>query len=198
MYGVPQGSVLGQLLFIIFINDLHVSIKNSKAHHFADDTNLLLINKSLKQINKLINHDLSLLVQWLKSNKISLNTSKTEILTFRPKGKSITKHLNFRISSEKINTSSTVNYLGVLLHENPQWQTHTDSLITKLSTAVRLLSKIRYYVPKYLLRTIYFSISNSHMIYTCQVWGQDEGKIKQVSKFQEIILYLNFTKVTKS
>ena len=156
MYGVPQGLVLGSLLFVIFINDLHVSVRNSKVHYFADDTNLLLISKSLKQINKLINHDLSLLVQWLRLNKISLNTSKTKILIFRPKGKLITKHRNFRISSEKINTSSTVNYLGVLLHENLQWQTYIDSLITKLSTAVGLLSKIRYYVPKYLLRTIYF------------------------------------------
>ena len=120
-----------------------------------------------------------------KSNKISLNTSKTEILIFRPKGKLITKHLNLRISSEKINTSSTVNYLGVLLHENLQWQTHIDSLITKLSRTVGLLSKIRYYVPKYLLRTIYFSIFNTHMIYTCQVWGQNEAKIKQISELQD-------------
>ena len=111
MHGVPQGSVLGPLLFIIFIIDLHVSITYSKDHHFADDTSLLLIIKSLKQINKLMNHDLSLLVQWLRSSKISLNASKTEILIFRPKGKSITKRLNFKISGEKINTLSTVNIL---------------------------------------------------------------------------------------
>ena len=143
MYGgCPPGLSFRTTIIIIFINDLHVSIKNSKVHHFADDTNLLLINKSLKQINKLINHDLSLLVQWLRSNKISLNTSKTEILIFRPKGKSSIKHFNFRIIGEKINTSSTVNYLRVLFHENLQWQTHIDSLITKLSRAVGLLSKI--------------------------------------------------------
>ena len=112
---------------------------------------------------------------------------------FRPKEKSITKHLNFRISSEKINKSSTVNYLGVLLHENLQWQTHINSLITKLSSAVGLLSKIRYYVSKYLLRAIYFSIVNCHMIYTCQVWGQNEANIKQISGLQDKALrIINF------
>ena len=78
----PPGFSFRTTIIHIFINDLHVSITGSKVHHFADDTNLLLINKSLKQINKLINHDLSLLVQWLRLNKISLNTSKTEILIF--------------------------------------------------------------------------------------------------------------------
>ena len=138
-----------------------------------------------------MNHDLSLLVQWLRLNKVSLNTSKTEILIFRPKGKSITKHFNFRISGEKINTSSTANYLGVLLHENLQWQIHIDSLIAKFSRFIGLLSKIRYYVPKYLLRTIYFSIFNSHMIYTCQVG--DKMKQKYNNELQDKALrIINF------
>ena len=171
-HGVPQGSVLGPLLFIIFINDLNLSVKSSKVHHFADDTNLLLINKSLKKINSLINHDLTLLVQWLRANKISLNTSKTEIVIFRSKHKIITKHLNFRISGEKIKLPSTVKYLGVILHEHLEWQGHINSLLIKLNRAADLLSKLRHYVPKFLLRTIYFSIFNSHLIYTCQVWGQ--------------------------
>ena len=64
-YGVPQGSVLGPLLFMLFINDQHKAVEFSSMHHFADDTNLLLIDKSLKKINKHINRDLKLTVDWI-------------------------------------------------------------------------------------------------------------------------------------
>ena len=97
-FGVPQGSVLGTLLFL-----MHINLKFSRVLHFADDTNLLPPDNSLKKINKHINQDLKVLTTWLRANKISLNTSKTKTLLFRPKSKrNITKHLNFRISGHYI------------------------------------------------------------------------------------------------
>ena len=114
-YDVPQGSVLGPLLFILFIIDLHKAVEFSSVHHFADAANLLLADKSLKKINKHINRDLKLNVDWTRANKLSLNTSKTEIVIFKLRNKIITKHLNFHISGEKIELSPQVRYLIIII-----------------------------------------------------------------------------------
>ena len=88
-YGVPQGSVLGPLLFLIYIYDLHNAIKFRTVHQFADDTNLLISNESIKTVQTQINLDLTYLVKWLNANKISLNASKTKVLIFRHQNKPI-------------------------------------------------------------------------------------------------------------
>ena len=117
-FGVPNGSVLGPLLFLMYINDLNEAIKFSRLHHFADDTNLLPVDNSLKKIHKHINHDLKLLTTWLIANRISLNTSKIENLLFRPKSKRNIKHLNFRISGQYISLTIQVRYLGLTMNEH--------------------------------------------------------------------------------
>lgn len=75
-HGVPQGSILGPLLFLVYINDLNCAIKNSTTFHFADDTCLVYKNPSLKQLNRKVNQDLVMLAHWLRANRISLNTKK--------------------------------------------------------------------------------------------------------------------------
>ena len=80
--GVPQGSILGPLLFLININDLSQAIKFCKVHHFADDTNLLHFSKSIAKL-KYLNLDMKNLTDWLNANKISLNVQKTELVIFK-------------------------------------------------------------------------------------------------------------------
>ena len=111
--GVPQGSVLGPLLFLIYINDLHVAIKHCKVHHFADDTNLLIINKSLKRLNKLLNIDLKNLTNWLNANKISLHVSKTELIIFKPNRKPLDFNMKIKLNGERLYPTDSVRYLKV-------------------------------------------------------------------------------------
>lgn len=192
--GVPQGSVLGPLLFLVYINDLNRSIMYSKTRHFADDTCLLYINNSLKQLKKHMNKDLQNLYNWLIANKISLNKDKTEVLLFRHPKKIINYNLKLKLNGKILKFSNSVKYLGVYLDPFLNWSYHVNSLAPKLTRASGMLSKVRHYVSGSTLRNIYFGIFHSLLTYAAQVWGQTQNKyINRITKIQNKALrIINF------
>ena len=145
--GVPQGSVLGPLLFLIYINDLCNAIEHSLTSLFADDTSLVYSDKSLITIEEKINADLQNLFVWLCANKISLNVAKTKILLFRNVHKQIKHNLQFSINNIPLKLSESVKYLGVTLDHFLNWKINTNNLCSKLSGANGIISKLRHFVP---------------------------------------------------
>ena len=192
-YGVPQGSVLGPLLFLIYINDLHHAIKFCTTHHFADDTNFLYSSKSLKKIQKFINLDLRFLCNWLKANKISLNASKTEMLIFRDPNRKIDFDLKIKIDGKRVTPSKYVKYLGIYLDNFLSWHQQEQDMRSRLSRAAGMLCKVRNYVDFDTLKMVYSGIFSSILGYGSLIWGQHDRIVTRLQKIQnKAIRYMNF------
>ena len=128
LYGVPQGSVLGPLLFLIYINDLNQAIKFCKVHHFADDADLLYFSKSITKFNNYVNLDMKDLTDWLNANKISLNGQKTELVIFKHQRKKLDSEVNIKLNRERLYPTDSVKYLGIRTDKNLNWKHHVSDL----------------------------------------------------------------------
>ena len=154
-------------------------------HHFADDTNLIHFNKSIKKLNKLVNLDMKNLATWLNANKISLNVQKTELVIFKNIRKILEKPIKIKLSGKRLYPTNNVRYLGIKIDENLTWKQHIDYTITKLNRANALLYKIRNFVKPKALRSVYFAIFESHLNYANLVWGQNPNATQRIFTMQK-------------
>ncbi len=171
--GVPHGSLLGPLLFIIYINYLPNSLKFSKSILFADDTTIYLTSSNRRELYKKLNSDIIGITDWFNANKLSVNFKKTNSLLFQPKNYIASDQNLYLVKYENdiIIPKRNVKFLGLILNENLDWKSNFQNLTHKLSKANYLLNTVKNYVPINNMRTLYNSLFVTHLNYGLQIWG---------------------------
>ena len=167
--GVPQGSVLGPLLFLIYVNDIEASVDNTEIRSFADDTNILIFHKNLVNLQLLATHALEKLTKWFEANHLTVNYSKTCFSVFSNKCTNHIQHLSW--NNNKINRVTTARYLGVHVDEKLLWTQHIDFVckkLTKLTYVFRVLAK---YIERTQICQLYFAYVYPHINYAIEVYG---------------------------
>ena len=184
--GVPQGSSLGPLLFLIYINDFRFCLSQAETGHFADDTYILFGNKTLKTIETVINTELKRVSTWLCLNRLSLNEGKTELILFHSKKNVPHSDISIKLNGKKLAPVDSVKYLGMYIDKHLCWDTHIFHLSKKLSRANGILSKLRHNAPRKVCLDVYYALFYSHLTYGCNLWGTStEENLDKIIKLQK-------------
>ena len=173
-YGVPQGSILGPLLFLLFINDLPLYTNNVFTDLYADDTTVYDIQDSMEQIESNLQSALNGLQIWCKSNGMILNSSKTKVMfvTTNQKRKRLNRqNLDLNFQNEPLNMISSDKILGVFVDNNLTWTDHIKYLTKKIASSIWLLSKIKKFLSQDHRVQFYKSYIQPHIDFCNIVWG---------------------------
>ena len=189
-YGVPQGSILGPLLFLLYINDLPDSSALLHFILFADDTNIFFSHKSIDSLLSIVNAELIHVAEWFKANKLSLNLGKTNYVLFRSRRKSVppTDHI-LSIDSIPIAQVYSSKFLGVYIDQHLTWKDHINNISTKVAKNIGILSRVSYLLPAKVKLSLYYSLVYPYLIYCNIAWASNyPSRLNRLSILQRRVV----------
>ena len=171
--GVPQGTVLGPLLFLIFVNDLLLSLEKSgtSVYMYADDITIYSANSDLGQAEASLQNAVDSVQSWFKNNKLLLNQKKSHVMLIGTRQRTQEKLLRITVNETTLDQKDHVKLLGIHIDKNLTWSAHTEKLGRDLNRRLPLLNRLAHIIPKKSLKTVFNCLIQSKIDYFLSVWG---------------------------
>ncbi len=189
--GVPQGSILGPLFFILYINDLPNASHLVKPLLFADDTSICYASSDPIVLATVLNEASLNISTWMKANKLSVNIDKTNYIIFQPTQKKSTYEILLLLDDRLITQKKQIKFLGVLLDENLSWKPHINYVCKKISKSIGVIYRARFNLSKSTKLSLYYTLIYPYLIYCNTIWSSTYvSNLKRLQILQKRIVRL--------
>ena len=169
--GVPQGSILGPLFFILYINDLPKASKLTELLLFADDTSIFFSHSNPNYLENVLNNELLNIDVWLRCNKLSVNIKKTNYVTFSPSQRKLNHSFSLSFGGQPLIQSNATKFLGVYLDEHLTWKYHINFVCKQIAKSIGILSRTRFYLSCKTKLMLYYTLIYPYITYCNSTWS---------------------------
>ena len=185
--GIPQGSCLGPILFIIYMNDFEKCLEKSKPNMYTDDTSISYASMDMNELFNDIMDELDLVSTWVRQNKLSLNAEKSEFMLIgHPKQPNRAKDFpDFEVEDQKLCRVQKTKYLGVIIEESMNWEEQLKTVKRKIKNGLGAMFKLKNIPSQKQLATVYRALNEGHVRYCTVTWGSlSNSKLEPLQRLQ--------------